>query len=82
MHIRNFFGTLKVSCTLPDTIQKKGVLNDRPGDVWDNSIVFVTEVEESRERNPDLLNVRVDEEVDDGYRKVFRASLNEMSEGW
>ena len=50
------------------------VLNDRPGDVWDDSIVFGTKMEESGERDPNHVYVRVDEEVDDWYCEIFRAS--------
>lgn len=70
----------KLSHVVPDTLAKKGFLNDRPGDVWNDSIVFLTKVKESRERNPDLSSIRVDEEVNDGYCEVFRASWNEKSE--
>lgn len=49
-------------------------LNDRPGDVWDDPIIFGTKMEESWERDPDHVNVRVDEEIDDGYCEVCRAS--------
>jgi len=55
--------------------QRGEVLNDRPGDVENDSVVFGTKLQECRERDPDLFNVRVDEEVYDGYCGVFQPSL-------